>query len=319
MRGPEPDTYGQYARASLLADYAELLALRGERVRRSLIADFLADAGWRLELIIGSEGPGASRAHELEDDEEGSLSERRDAADEQAEIVFAQLAERLEILGERYPFSATAETLDLRAGKDPCEEPYVALLALTVAHAFRLEVGEQPAQLFEEVVTQTLAERGLQAMGLASLRRDGLKFLDAVATACTQLGLRAVPGSTPLLRHAHDEGVDTICHLSWGDERPGAWAFIGQVTVGRSDTWERKLKEPSPDRWGKLLGTGLPPLPFLAVPHHVERFLLARLVDGGRGLVLDRLRLARFRSAVTAGERSVVQAVLDEEPEPLSG
>ena len=31
IRSPDPDVYGQYARASLLADYVELLALKASR------------------------------------------------------------------------------------------------------------------------------------------------------------------------------------------------------------------------------------------------------------------------------------------------
>ena len=49
ITAPELNTYGPYARASLLADYVELLALKGLSVRLATLADFLADNGWNLE------------------------------------------------------------------------------------------------------------------------------------------------------------------------------------------------------------------------------------------------------------------------------
>ena len=87
ISSPEPDIYGQYARASLLADYVELLALKGQPVRRAAVADFLSDndAGWDLELI---QAPEDDRPDEQADD----LSERVNVADERASIVFCQLA-----------------------------------------------------------------------------------------------------------------------------------------------------------------------------------------------------------------------------------
>ena len=58
---PDPDTYGQYARASLLADYVELLVvLNRQPVTRATVADFLADSGpsWDMELIrLPQQGP----------------------------------------------------------------------------------------------------------------------------------------------------------------------------------------------------------------------------------------------------------------------
>ena len=72
---------------------------------------------------------------------------------------------------------------------------------------------------------------------------------------------------------AHDEGVDLLCHLGWEEDlRPGTWAFIGQVTVGRSDTWEEENQgNRARSNGSSLPAPGFHPSPFLAVPHHVER------------------------------------------------
>ena len=105
ISSPEPDTYGQYARASLLADYVELLALNDQPVRRATVADFLADNAWNLELILPIEGdPPLPEQHD-------GLAERLDDADEAASIVFRQLDERRHILAERYPFEIEGDRL----------------------------------------------------------------------------------------------------------------------------------------------------------------------------------------------------------------
>ena len=119
---------------------------------------------------------------------------------------------------------------------------------------------------------------------------------------------------------AHDEGVDVICHLAWEqDLRPGSWGFIGQVSVARSDSWDRKIKEPSPTPWARRIGTIIQPLPFLAVPHHVERPMMERLTDEGPALVLDRLRLVGFKEEIKPDELEVIRAVVREDVEPLAG
>ena len=102
----------------------------------------------------------------------------------------------------------------------------------------------------------------------------------ALRIACQQVGLKAAPDAAPRRVWAHDEGVDVLCHLGWEEDlRPGTWGFIGQGTVGRSDSWSTKIKEPSPREWKIFIGTRVPPSAFLAVPHHVERPTMAWLTS----------------------------------------
>ena len=310
---PEPDTYGQYARASLLADYVELLALKGQPVRRASVADFLADNNWNLELI---EAP----RRDFPDEEPGALSERLDGADEAASIVFRQIDERRHMLAERYPFVITDDVISLDPNVEHEENAYVAVLALTIAHAFNVAPPPRPEVLFEQTVTDVLRERGLPSVGLAALRRGGGSFAEALRVACNEVELKAAPDAAPRRARAHDEGVDILCHIGWErDLRPGTWGFIGQVTVGRSDSWGRKIREPSPHTWALLAGTRIPPLPFLAVPHHVERPMMEKLTVDGQAVVLDRLRLVRFKQEINREEREIVRAVTREEIEPLAG
>ena len=313
ISAPEPDTYGRYARASLLADYVELLALKGYPVKLATLADFLADNDWNLELIQSSESGGV-------DGESSVLSEQLDGAHEVASVVFRQMNERLEILAERYPFAITEDTIALDSLVDLEASPYAAVLALTIAHAFDLNSEHRPEEVFEQIVLRVLQDRGLLSAGVALRRREGISFVEALQIACDEVGLRANPDAAARRVWAHDEGVDILCHFGWEENlRPGAWGFIGQVTVGRSDSWEQKINEPSPGQWRLFTGTWVPPSPFLAVPHHVERPMMEYLTLNGDAVVLDRLRLVRFKEGVDAGERDLIQAVIEEDVEPLAG
>ena len=314
ISSPEPDTYGRYARASLLADYVELLALKGQPVRRATVADFLADneAGWDLDLI---QAPRNEHPGERADD----LAERNDLADERASIVFQQLDERLHVLVDQYPFQIADEQVSLDPGVDRESNAYVAVLSLTIAHAFQVESPSPPEVLFEEIVTNVLRARGLPTVGLAAVRRGAGSFEEALRIACERIELKAAPDAAARRRRAHDGGVDVLCHLGWEqDLRPGSWGFIGQVTVARSDSWEQKIKEPSPTPWAQRIGTRVPPMPFLAVPHHVEGQMMEMLTDSGQAIVLDRLRLVRFKEEIKANELEIIRAVAKEEVEPLT-
>lgn len=314
ISNPEPDTYGPYARASLLADYVELLALKDHPVRRATITDFLADneVGWDLDLI---QAPGNDHP-----DGRDSLAEHNEVADERASIVFRQIEERRKALAEHYPFRIAGGEVSIDPGVDRESNAYVAVLALTVAHAFGVASPSPPHELFEETVTNVMQERGVASVGFAALRRKGGSFEEALTTACQEIGLKAAPDAAARRKKAHDEGVDVLCHLGWEpDPRPGSWGFIGQVTVAKSDSWNRKIKEPDPGSWRGRLGIRVPPMPFLAVPHHVERQTMEWLTGEGPAIVLDRLRLVRFKENIEPNELEIVRAVVMEEVEPLAG
>ena len=313
ITAPELNTYGRYARVSLLADYAELLALKGQPVKRATLADFLADNGWNLQLIQLPESDHI-------DDESRELSEHLDEAHEVASVVFRQMDERRDVLAERYPFEITDDAVALDSRVDLEASEYAVVLALTIAHAFNVSSMHRPEEMFERIVTKVLRTRGLSSTGLAAQRRKGGSFAAALRIACEEVGLKAAPDAAPRRARAHDEGVDILCHIAWEEDlRPGTWGFIGQVTVGHSDSWEEKIKEPSPEQWKLFTGTRVPPSPFLAVPHHVERPTMEFLTSKSGAIVLDRLRLVRFKDEIEADEREIMQAVIGEDVEPLAG
>ena len=235
ISSPEPDTYGQYARASLLADYVELLALTGRPVQRAGVADFLVDNPWDLELIVPTESypTGTPR--------EAVLGERLDRADETASIVYRQLDERSDTLGSQYPFHIDGERVTLAPSVDPKASAYIAMLALTIAHAFKVPSRYRPEIEFEQTVADVLRTRGLSAVGFAGIRRQCGSFEEALAIACERLGLVDAVGGAARRKMAHDEKVDVLGHIGWEDNlRLGTWGFVGQVTVGRSDSWDQK-------------------------------------------------------------------------------
>ena len=313
ITSPEPDTYGQYARASLIADYVELLALKNP-VQRGTVVDFLSDSnGWDLGLMQES-GDNSS------DYQETALSERHAQAQEKATVIFDLMEERRCTLAERYPFTITDGVVSCDSNFDHESSPYLAMLSLTVAHAFNVSSSQKPTELFEQMVVKVLRDRGLKSAGVAAARRTGKSFPVALSKACDTVGLKANPHGAAIRREAHDEGVDVLCHFSWDDDlRANAWVFIGQVTVGRSDIWIQKIKEPSPQTWAKLVGIQNRPLPFLAVPHHVDSPMMEKLGSDGDGVVLDRLRLAKFKCKTDSKERDIIRAVAQECVEPLSG
>lgn len=243
-----------------------------------------------------------------------------DHADEAASVVFFQLDERRHILADLYPFQIEGDLISVGPDVDQEASAYVAVLALTIAHAFDVETVSHPETLFEQTVTRVLRARGLSSSGIAAIRRECGSFEEALQTACQEVGLRAAPNAAPRLARAHDEGVDVLCHIGWEDDlRPGTWGFIGQVTVGRSDSWRSKFQEPSPCRWKSFASTRISPSRFLAVPHHVERRMMELLTLEGGGVVLDRLRLVRYKRQNDNHEREIIQAVLREDVEPLGG
>ena len=133
---PNVDIYGAYARASAVADFVELLALRRSRWSRSNVADYIGDAAWGAKLHETFLTPGDAAGVDNEEGE-GLGTDAEDAA----ERIFSLLARRQEYLGQRYPFRLAAYSGHLEL-LDDAASPYLVLLAITIAHAFRINVGE---------------------------------------------------------------------------------------------------------------------------------------------------------------------------------
>jgi hypothetical protein len=304
---PSKDAYGPDAERSHLADWLELLALAGQPLAEAELADHLRDTNWTVrsrELYHSPEGD----AEPSEDQQDGGAGVSPPV--EAAGDVVGILESRAYALGDRYPFGFDGRAL---TAMDPVEEhhrPYLALLAITVAHHYEVDGGHRPERVFEGVVAAVLRARGLVTCDFGAVTRSAADFREAVKVAAHEV--RTVPNeeAAPSRECASDEGVDTISHLDWGDLRPGHWLWIGQATLGKSNTWHRKILEPRVAQWRALLGSELDPIGYLAVPHHVEEEQLHYLTSTNARLVLDRLRLCRYLPEVTGPPASVLNAVL---------
>lgn len=312
MIEPRKDAYGAEADTSSLADYLELLALTGRPLKRANLSDFLADTGWpvRSRELYYAAGAGTAGAEPHEDELESGPGVS--PADESARRVFDLLSDRETMLGNLYPFVNDGLQLSAVASRDPSHHIYLALLAITVAHHYDVAAPSAPEDAFEAVVADAMAARGLLTVNMALEGRRNMDFRDAVRIVGEAIGVLPAPDAAPSKTHANEEGVDIVSHLSWGDTRPGHWLFIGQATCAKSGEWARKMSEPKPGQWGRLLGSAIGPTAYLAVPHHVESPQMLHLSTGVGRLILDRLRLCRHLPGLRTELEGILEAVLGE-------
>ncbi len=311
MIEPRKDAYGAEADTSHLADYVELLALAGRTLRRADLSDYLGDLNWlvRSRELYHAAGPGTPDAEPSQDELESGPGVS--PADEAAARVFDLLSDREALLSDRYPFvndGVQLNAVDLIEG----HRLYLALLAITVAHHYDVAAPAAPEYAFEAIVADAMAARGLLTIDMGEAGRASNDFREAVRSAGEAIGVLPSPDAAPSKEHANEEGVDTVSHLSWGDTRPGHWLFIGQATCAKSGEWGRKMSEPKPGQWGRLLGSVIRPIPYLAVPHHMETPQMLHLSTGDGRLILDRLRLCRHLPSVGIDQQGILDAVLRE-------
>ncbi len=296
------DLYGRYARFSAIADFLELLALGGAPTTEDQLAEHISDADWAVGELFLAEG------------ETRPLARQREDAKDQARSVYSTLEERLEVLGDKWPFRFDGSRL-VSLGREPRADPYVALLSITLTHAYDLAAPHAPEVVFEDTVADVFGRRDLLVSNFGRVARGAANFEQALAAAGTAVRLMPTPEAAVRKVGAQDEKVDTLCHMWWGDARPGLWCLIGQATCAKSEEWEKKIKEPAPNAWSKLLNVEPWPLPFLAIPHHVEGLHLAKLVQDSVGVVFDRLRLVNFKEGVRADEATLIDSVMEAEIE----
>lgn len=291
---PKIDVYGKNGRTAALADLLEFRAIKGVSTSVADLADLIYEMGWttkptRLILI------------DVADDE--------DAAEPLAEQTFTLLETRREVLGERYPFEFKFGKLALKGTYDLRTSAYMALLAVSIAHAWDVPCKDAPEVVLEAIVAEALGQR-LDSVELGTGDRAGRSFVDNLQAAANSVGLTASPDPLPREVYVKDAGVDTLVGHIWHDQRPGQWIMVGQVTCGRTDIWESKLLQPRCTHWRGYLQEPLTPQKFLAVPHHVDERFFYFLHSLDQGLVIDRLRLVLALDSGPSSASEVVSAVL---------
>jgi hypothetical protein len=127
------DAYGTYARASALADYLEVAALQGIRITEAALARLVEENDWaRL-----------SRRQFL------TVSNVEEDPDAWAATVYGIIRERAAVLGSDYPFDIGTSSIRCKLPRSSCfDSSYIALLAITVVHAWSLAVTGDPKELY---------------------------------------------------------------------------------------------------------------------------------------------------------------------------
>jgi hypothetical protein len=290
---PNPDVYGAHTVASALADYLELLALHGVAMTKAELRDMISDAGWRIRNNENMAVPA------------GYVDEEFDDPDDR---VYSLIHQRREILVDRYPFAEeTSGRLVHVAGE--AGDAYRALLAITLAHAYAVPSPSPPERVFEQTVADVLGARGWLSVNFGALR-VGSTFAGAVTACGGPLRLQTNPEAAPHAGAAQDEGVDTLVHIPWCGGRSGRWTFIGQATCAMSNAWRAKILEPSAPLWMRFMGDVVPPVGFLAVPHHAEPKHRIYVMERSQRVLLDRLSLVQHKGGITADEETILNAVM---------
>ena len=276
------ERYGSFARDTLVADLIEAsLLIRGGQYTQARLADWLFDNRDSFNST--------PKLKEL--DENPPQLTDRERADSSAGRIFALIGTRQRVLGRFYPFTKDQDLLVAHSGIERvCG--YTLLLAVSLSHAYTLTGVRAPTTYFPVLVARAVDKKA-RVVNFGDHRASAANFRAALESARDVLGLGVADEESVIVHSAaNDSGADILAHVSWHDDiRPGRWLWVGQVTCGQSDTWERKAGEPKKPRWRKLMGEVVEPVTFLAVPHHVEDHHLRSLLDG-EVFVLDRLRLA---------------------------
>lgn len=282
------DRYGSLIRASYLADYMELLALKGMRSNFAHLKDKIEDRWGNKREILRRPDEGGDDEEELQPVDAFLLDTE------------ACLLERQEILGELYPFRISRNNVKFRSDIVPHHSSYIVLLALTIAHAYKIKVGEDLTQIFEDIVARVLETIGFRVANVGAIsRNNSFDFEKTILEVSEAVNIRMDPNAAIRRSSANDAGVDVLGHLDWEDRRPGRWTVLGQATCAKSDSWYAKIAEPKPPTWKRIMGDNTSPLPFLAVPHHVEAKAFDYLNEGEEIAVIDRPKLVpRFDVSV---------------------
>ncbi|MBH0024487.1 hypothetical protein [Salinibacterium sp. SWN248] len=324
---PDVDSYGNLIRASFFADYMELLALHREKARRESLRDLIG------ELF--------SRKKEILFDPTTTEAQPEWVVTDLADEAWTCLLQRSALLDDAYPFDVSENSLKLKNGRVVEESPYVAVLSITLAHAFASKKGnlsDSPKStkaakaakaakaprnpqgveyLFEEVVADAMENAGLVVGRLGPISRaSSLNFVDSMNEVGRLLKVPIDANATLRRLSANDEDVDLIGLFDWKVATKGRWYFICQVTCGRSDSWRGKALEPVPDDWKAFLGEVAPPVPFLAIPHHAEDRVM-KYVSSTRVQIMDRTKIVRNLTTVSAEMKAVIKSVMTAEFQSL--
>jgi hypothetical protein len=283
----DPDIHGSDLRISCLADFVELEAFMGAASRTEAeIADYIGDCEWERLLEPRYKGPGVEPAIRHAD--------TQDRNRDRASAVLTLVEQRRAILGDAYPFEFGPGRCLKRQRE---AKVYLWYLFVSLVHGLNIPDIPSPPEEFEKVVAVGLQEAGLPSVSVGTAVGLG-NFEARVQSVADQFhGLVATIDQALLSRSQNDGGIDTFGMFRCGiDNRHAQWVFIGQSTVGKSESWLKKIYEPNTSFWEDVFGSRVIPIPFFATPHHIPDDFLLYLKRHKRCL-LDRIRLTNWTKA----------------------
>lgn len=236
---------------------------------------------------------------------------RNDFADDvefHLDLLFGEVARRVHLGGECYPFTEAIAGLVRR---DDCDDaPYEFLLWLSVSPRYRVEKRfDEIDELFDSLVKHALRSYlgpGSLAVRFAHPSSDGRprNFPEAIRWLAALLRLGVGP-AIPRPRRK-DGGVDVVAWRPFRDGRTGFLIILCQCTAQLN--WPPKAKDIVVGQWRGWIDLGLNPLTALAVPFSVGASFdrwdeVRRTVH----IVLDRLRLCELISSPELDPKYVEQ------------
>lgn len=281
-----PDLQGADLRHSCLADHLEFQAIiGGSSFSEKELADRIENSSW-LRIL----SPRLSTDPAINHDKL-SLGDYQDKCLDVAQQIFGLIDQRQQILGDAYPFERkNFSKIHLKHE----EGSYLWLLALSLAHGHNLALSEFPHRSFETAVTAAINGVGMDAFNIGTA--TGGSFDETLGQIQGHFScLAATPDNVRRSLSANDGGGDTIAMLPIeNDVRHGHWIFVGQSTVGKSDSWCKKIHEVKTEMWRNSFADRVIAIPFFATPYHVSDHYLQLLVNNEQRCIWDRLRLCQF-------------------------
>ena len=256
---------------------------------------------------------------DTEDQEDhGSATPTHDrslAAQRLADNTGTEIERRLELCGERYPFSFSRGRLIWReAGK--WADPYIVCLLVSDREQYR--PGDDTGRVFEHLTTLAIGE----FLGGDAIRfgapRDTMPgpITEAVKELAAITASEERPG-WPLRPRDQDIGLDVVGWKAFPDRHNNGLQIYAQCATGEG--WlQEKTGQPNLDLWSGILLWGLSPIPALAIPYVADRNGDWQRELSGR-LLLDRLRIVSALSGRELLDGPVQWADWAEERATLAG
>jgi hypothetical protein len=218
------------------------------------------------------------------------------------EVLFAGLAQtvrlRTRIVGDAYPIARDGLGYVVRGSwRDYLLYSFLLFLSLNqIYKELRFTKGSatKVAEIFEGVTAVALQQyMRCEVFRIGAPRRKPVPASFPVALENLAKVINEAVGQRDLEhQHSGDDGVDLIAWRTFGDDRAGQELLLAQCAIGTD--WRRKRSELDLELWRRHIDWHSWPIKGFAVPFHHEPGNSWRETTTRAGLVLDRLRIARF-------------------------